>query len=209
MTLDRQLLASAHRFKDRPAINVAGIRASYEELFGAALLVRDRLHAADIEPGQLVAVYGERTFATYSAILGILIAGCGYVPLNVTFPAVRNEQILRSSGAMVLLVDRTIAAEAIRQLGSASSGVPILDIDPSPVNRAARPDLAEVSPGNLADAAAYLLFTSGTTGVPKGVPITAGNLLSYLEAVHPLIPLERVIGCSRWRTSRSICQSTT
>ncbi|MDE1993662.1 MAG: amino acid adenylation domain-containing protein, partial [Rhizobiaceae bacterium] len=192
MTLDQSLFASARQFRERPAITVAGIRASYEKLFSAAIDVCDRLEATGVKPGQLVAVYGERTFATYASILGILLAGCGYVPLNVAFPPMRNSQILSSSGAAALLVDRNVAADAKRQIDPVAASLPILEIDPVS-ERATCTDRFDsfVSHRVLgSEAVAYLLFTSGTTGVPKGVPISAGNLTSYIDAVQNLIPID-------------------
>lgn len=192
MTLNQRLLASARQFRERPAITAAGVRASYEELFSAAVGVCRRLDAEGVKPCQLIAVYGERSFATYASILGILLAGCGYVPLNVAFPGNRNSQILSSSAAAALLVDRNVADEAIRQIGPATAALPVLDIDPLPQpNTGGYAFDTFVSRRALTtEAIAYLLFTSGTTGVPKGVPISAGNLTSYIDAVHRLIPID-------------------
>ncbi|TWB09560.1 amino acid adenylation domain-containing protein [Rhizobium sp. ERR 1071] len=192
MTLDQRLLASARQFRERPAITAAGVRASYKELFSVAVGVCGRLEAEGVKPGQLIAVYGERSFATYASILGILLAGCGYVPLNVAFPEARNSQILSSSAAAALLVDRNVADEAIRQIGPAATSLPVLGIDPPP-EQAASGDAFDTFVSRRAlttETIAYLLFTSGTTGVPKGVPISAGNLTSYIDAVHRLIPID-------------------
>ncbi len=192
MTLDQRLLASARQFRERPAITVAGVQASYHELFSIAVDVCNRLDAEGVKPGQLVAVYGERSLVTYASILGILLTGCGYVPLNVAFPPGRNGQILRSSGAAALVVDRNVAGEAIRQIEPAATGLPVLEIDPVP-QWAGGGDGFDAFLSHHAltkETIAYLLFTSGTTGVPKGVPISAGNLTSYIDAVHPLIPID-------------------
>ncbi len=192
MTLDERLLAAARRFRDRPAITVAGVRASYEELFLSAIDVRERLRLCGLQPGQLVALCAERTFAAYSSVLGILLAGCGYVPLNVAFPASRNRQILSSSQAVALVVDDNVQAELEKHVGVAPLTLPILQAMPVPRSGVPGAELDDFkSLGALAgQTVAYLLFTSGTTGVPKGVPINAGNLKAYIDAVHALMPID-------------------
>lgn len=192
MTFDETLLAAARKFRERPAITVAGDRASYEELFLAAIKVCERLGSAGVEPRQLVAICAERTFTAYASILGILLAGCGYVPLNVTFPSARNGQILSSSQAAALIVDSSVAARMEHHIGRIPAGVTMLEVDADPRFLANGADLDSFASRRALtdDAVAYLLFTSGTTGIPKGVPISAGNLTSYLDAVHKLIPLD-------------------
>ncbi|MFJ6325301.1 MULTISPECIES: amino acid adenylation domain-containing protein [unclassified Rhizobium] len=192
MTLDERLLVAARRFRDKPAINVAGVRASYEELFQSAIDVCEGLRLAGVQPGQLVALCAERTFAAYSSVLGILLAGCGYVPLNVTFPAIRNRQILSSSRAVALVVDEAVAAELEEHIGAEPPTLPLLATKPIRKSGALGTELDTfVSLRALTDqTVVYLLFTSGTTGVPKGVPINASNLTAYIDAVHDLMPID-------------------
>ncbi|WP_414089054.1 AMP-binding protein [Rhizobium sp. BR 314] len=192
MTLDQRLLVAARRFRDRPAINVAGVRVSYEQLLLSARDISEDLRLAGIRPGQLVALCAERTFAAYASVLGILLAGCGYVPLNVTFPASRNRQILSSSQAVALVVDETVQVELEKHVGVAPLTLPILKAMPVPRSGTPGAELDDFkSLGALAgQTVTYLLFTSGTTGVPKGVPINAGNLEAYIDAVHELMPID-------------------
>jgi amino acid adenylation domain-containing protein len=148
-----------------------------------------------IGPDDRVAILSERTTTLYAAIVATLINGSAYVPLNPRFPAKRNRQILEGSGARALICSESQRA----MLDEISGGLPNLEVvilpesgsrSPIGVRQLLAADLTrpgvntrfncEVAPGDLA----YLLFTSGTTGVPKGVPITHANVLAYLRGIR-------------------------
>jgi amino acid adenylation domain-containing protein len=191
----RLVLETARAYPDRPALWARGETLTYDELIQragsmATLLARNAIGADD-----RVAILSERTTTAYAAIVATLINGSAYVPLNPRFPAQRNRQILESSGARAL-----ICSEAQRaMLDEIGGSLPDLEMVILPESGSASPidvrqllatDLmpidintrfnCEVAPGDLA----YLFFTSGTTGVPKGVPITNGNVLAYLRGIR-------------------------
>jgi amino acid adenylation domain-containing protein len=144
-------------------------------------------------------------------VLGALLAGCTYVPLNTRFPKERNAGILRDSGAVALILDNECAAKIDAFLGLVDSGLLLILPEPdSPAIAgrhrvlgetelpASRLEEIAAAPCRGLDQACYLLFTSGTTGAPKGVPISHGNLAAYLPAVHELVPIDsndRVLQC--------------
>ncbi len=165
---------------------------SYGKLIGSAQKIAASLRHCGLTTGDRVAIFSERSTTPYVAILGTLLAGCAYVPLNVRFPEDRNRRILDSSGAKVLLCSDLQEASARHILGdrseivmmtaSQSIGGPQSTINPSEI--ATENDLA------------YVFFTSGTTGAPKGVPITHGNVLAYLRGIKSCIevaPGDRVM----------------
>jgi amino acid adenylation domain-containing protein len=182
-TLLDGFLAAAAAHPERPALEVAGERLRYGDLaeraqiLAAAILDREP-HGAP----PLTAVYAARSSAAYAAVLGALWAGHGYVPLNPGFPPERLAEMLRRSGAPVLIVDRERAgmvAELVKDLEA-----PPIVID-AEVTIAARAGRAEpVPPAAGAEAVAYLLFTSGSTGRPKGVGVTHANVTSFLAAIR-------------------------
>src|SRR5687767_2291790 len=97
---------SAAAFPERPALVAAGETLSYAELWEAARRIASTIQSrtSGAEP-PLTAVFGYRTPTAFSGILGALLAGHGYVPMNRTFPATRTQRMLESSGCDTVIVD--------------------------------------------------------------------------------------------------------
>jgi transposase len=102
--LGQMLLAAARHRPDRGAISVGGNRLSYRELFEQAGAMAALLSQAGVQPGQLVAIFANRTITAYSAILAALMASCAYVPSNPAFSLERNRLILRGSGGRAIIL---------------------------------------------------------------------------------------------------------
>jgi amino acid adenylation domain-containing protein len=122
--------------------------------------------------------------------LGTLLAGAAYVPLNVRFPAERNRKIVESSGASVL-VSSDLQVEPARQIIAHAPDVSLLTMSQA-LSRGSTAGSRVVQAGKLA----YVFFTSGTTGVPKGVPISHENVLAYLRGIRTVAdatPEDRVM----------------
>lgn len=199
--LGQAIFSAGWCFAERPAISAAGVRLSYRELLERAASIAQALIAADIGAGERVAILGGRTSMPYVAILGSILAGCCYVPLNPAFPAERNRLIREKSGARALIIDDDCLAAQGAALGSLQDSLVITPDSadcrlPAASRRISpeglpRPVLEDFVPRSspAGEAPAYLLFTSGTTGQPKGVPISHANLASYLAAIHPHVPI--------------------
>jgi len=153
-------------------------------------------------------LFAHRSVSAYAGVLGILKAGLAYVPLNPTMPAARIAATIRQSGAPVLLVDRRCAArldEVLLLIDECPQVFFIGDeeepgsVDETPDSRETRrsdhlPRLPDVSTALQPAAAsrtpqdhAYVLFTSGTTGAPKGVPISHANACAYVTGQLQLL----------------------
>lgn len=172
-------IARAH--PTRPALWARGELLTYRELLERAAAVAHGLRLSGIGPGDRVAILSERSTAAYVAILAALFAGAAYVPLNVRFPAERNRRILESSGARALICSDGQEQVAGNLIGDLSERVVLL------VSGRDKADSTERLPcddgaGNLA----YIFFTSGTTGAPKGVPISHDNVFAYLRGIRTL-----------------------
>ncbi|CAM2005621.1 non-ribosomal peptide synthetase [Acanthopleuribacter pedis] len=147
-------------------------RLSYRELDTAAEQLAGRLFAAGVRPGGHVALVLEREPQWIVAVLAIHKAGASFVPLDADYPAERLRFILADSAAGWVLGrgDATFTPPA---------GCRTLDLD-QPGETAPAP--APVSLGRTQPA--YLIYTSGTSGTPKGVAVSHGALLSYVDALQ-------------------------
>lgn len=159
--------ATAFAFSDRTV--------TYREFAGLVQSIRNRL--ANLATGQeRIAVYATQDVWTYASIMAVLATGRAYVPLNPRAPVDRNRSCIDQSGVRTLLCSRS--APAIERwkadLGDALEIVETSLIPP-------REHLDPIPPIDES-AMAYLLFTSGSTGLPKGVPIYHRNLNCFLDA---------------------------
>ena len=145
----------------------------------------------------LTGVFGDRSETAYTGVLGTLMAGHGYVPLNRAFPVERTRLMLKRSMCRSLVVDSESEAQLEGLLKGADEPLLILCPDRADVSELAKrflphrilgaADLSapeqwrrkDVSP----DSIAYLLFTSGSTGQPKAVMVSHANVLHYVDYV--------------------------
>jgi amino acid adenylation domain-containing protein len=202
------LLRAARRYSERPALWVLDETLSYRALFERAGALALGLRAQGIEPGERVAILSQRSATLYVGVLGALLAGCTYVPLNPRFPRERNSAIVSDGAVSALVLDARCAGESEGLLRDVASDILVVTPEPGTLVACRRQlGAADLPQCDLKELAAvpraspepcYLLFTSGTTGTPKGVPISHANLAAYLPEIHKLVPIgpeDRVLQC--------------
>lgn len=201
--LASRFVASAEAYPEQPALVVDGTTHSYASLHRQAASLASLIEGVDTGETLLCAVFGERSLGAYAGILGILLAGRGYVPLNPSYPPDRVRTMLERSGARTVVVDGRSLETAGESLADVAEPLTIIVADAD-----ARPSWAEgsrhsvVLAGSASDAPirrvgeppgpeaiAYLLFTSGTTGIPKGIGIRQSSVSAYLTAMGARLEL--------------------
>ena len=181
------LLGSADRRPEHTALRLDERALSFAELDRAARGVATSLRARGLEPGDRVALLVPNVPEFTIAYFGSLYAGCTVVPLNVLLSAPEVTYHLEDSGAKLLFAHPFFEKPA--REGAAAARVPVLVASPDGVAELASAEpLAALHP-TLATDTAVLLYTSGTTGKPKGAELPHANLLLHCAVVVPkLIP---------------------
>ncbi|WP_067695827.1 non-ribosomal peptide synthetase [Nocardia jejuensis] len=168
-TLHEAFFALAQRHPDRPALRRQGAASTYAELAGQALAVGHALAEAGVRPGDTVAVMIPKGHRQIPAVLGVLAAGATYLPISTEQPRARRDRILERGGARVVLLEAPVELPA--------RVTPLLLAD---AVAGERMDSAVIAP---ADSIAYVLFTSGSTGEPKGVEVSHRAAANTIDAI--------------------------
>jgi len=155
------------------AIEFEGRSVTYGALYSRSQEIASHLQSLGAGPGTLVGICVERSPEMIAAMLGILLVGAAYVPLDPDFPQARLEVMIEDASPSIIITQGSVKD----LLPKSESHIVNLDDDLAGTNPF---QPKPVTPENLA----YVLFTSGSTGRPKGVEIPHGALTNLLESMR-------------------------
>lgn len=175
---------AALRAPERVALIDRKTQWTYAELNAHAERVADALSEVGVGVGDRVAVYAEKAPWTIAALYGISKLGAAYVPLDVAAPVARNQLILERADVAALVTSTAKAADVDTFSADAAWRARVVKLESAgPVRDGANQPAPAARAASVADTRiAYVLHTSGSTGVPKGVAISHRNALVFVRA---------------------------
>ncbi len=171
---------SVEKFSEWNAFNINGKNYTYSQfaqhVSNIRALLEEKFKSGEKLIGVIVNSAGD--IETYASLYGCLFAGLGYVPINPKNPLARNNSILEQTNIKTILCSNFNTAVIEIAKANEVNIINTSELPQVPINL----ELPDADENEIA----YLLFTSGSTGVPKGVPITRANLNAFVEAFFKL-----------------------
>ncbi|MEP6816366.1 MAG: long-chain fatty acid--CoA ligase [Marmoricola sp.] len=196
--LAQSLTETAAEHGDRPAVRLDDSVLTYDDLLAGARRVTGLLTARGVGPGDRVGLVLPNVSAFPVLFYGAVAAGAVVVPMNPLLKAREVEYYLKDSGASIVFAWHAMADESSK--AAATVGIDCVSVDPEElVGLLAEHDPIEEVVPREDDDTVVLLYTSGTTGQPKGAELTHGNMSSNAavsaETLVELTAEDVVMGC--------------
>ncbi|MFL1895946.1 amino acid adenylation domain-containing protein [Aquimarina sp. 2-A2] len=180
-TISELIIQQMLAHPERMAIIDGNTNIEYKDLMKRASEVAGELNNRKVVPGSLVGVCMSRTWELVATLIGVMQAGCAYVPLDPAYPQDRVQYMLEHSRAVAAIVDTDKAAalcKGVRELLWLNSVGSHTDATIRPSEN----DLA------------YVIYTSGSTGRPKGVAVEHKNVVAMLQSMREKFSDEELKG---------------
>ncbi len=182
-----EVIAAQSRKTPKATALVCGDRElSYQQVYAYANRVADRLQKLGVGPEVLVGVCMDVSVETVAVLLGVLKAGGAYVPLDPDYPKERLVFMLQDSQAAVLLTQSKYADA----FADAKTTLVCLDEGSGHWSLEREEPLINPPSKAVSDNLAYVLYTSGSTGQPKGVMVTHRNILNFFAGMDERLGTE-------------------
>ncbi|ACV07005.1 Pls/PosA family non-ribosomal peptide synthetase [Kytococcus sedentarius] len=169
--------ASVDRVPHHVALELEDRRLTYAELDALGNALAHHLRDRGVEPGQRIGLLLNRSLEMYVGLLGIMKAGCAFVPIDPASPSDRVSFISEDSSLSMLLSTSGIPAHH-------ASAAPVLLLDdPSTQDAVAAAPTTRPAPDGLDDPTAYIIYTSGSSGRPKGVDVAQSSIVNFIHVI--------------------------
>ncbi|GGA93520.1 non-ribosomal peptide synthetase [Puia dinghuensis] len=171
---------NCRKYPQRKAILFKGEETNYQAVYDVSHWLSRHLHCQGIGKEAVVGVLMDRSPEYLISMLGIWNINAAYMPIDPTLPESRIKQMIENSSAKYLINDPAHTQLAEKLVGECQSLSGCLCLDKNATGYMAQGEQPseQASPEDLA----YVLFTSGSTGAPKGVMIEHRNMLNHMEA---------------------------
>ena len=176
----RFLGATARRFPEKIAVEDEHGTLTWWELEGAAMALASGVLARKIGPNRPILVYLPKSRESVVSFLGALYAGCPYAPVDCAVPLGRLERTVENLEPALVVTDREGLARLAELDLRGAEAVLYEDLIAHPVNQAA---VAAALDAVIDTDPCYIMYTSGSTGVPKGVAVAHRGVIEYAQAV--------------------------
>ena len=194
--LQKTLIDSFRKHAERPAIWCENESINYRELHERVSVLAAHIMKTCPRDAR-IGIASQRDFASIIGILAVIVSGRAYVPLNPAYPVDRLRSIVEIAGIDLVLATPETAQRIV------DTGVSLSILVSDGCNWRDAHGLAipgepfALEPVSV-DNAAYFMFTSGTTGVPKGVRVDFGNLEAYLQNISAIADISANDKCSHF-----------